>query len=93
MPFLDLLLSNQNGRLVSSVYHKPAAEPTLLSFLSDHPRHVFRNVIQTGLIRAVRYSSTLEAFNIEQRHIHLKLIYNGYVFCIFILINNPLDCD
>jgi len=54
------------------------AEPALLSFLSDHPRHVFRNVIQTSLTRAIRYSSTFESFNIEQRLIRLKLLYNGY---------------
>jgi hypothetical protein len=33
--------------------------------LSDHPRYVFRNVVQTTLLRAIRYSSTFEAFNIE----------------------------
>ncbi|CAF4037931.1 unnamed protein product [Rotaria sordida] len=78
IPFLDVLISNNNGILFSSVYHKPAAEPSLLSFLSDHPRHVFRNVIQTILMRAVRYSSTFQAFNNERRTIRLTLLLNGY---------------
>jgi hypothetical protein len=77
--FLDLLLSNDNGILSSSVYHKPSTEPTVLSFFSDHPRHVFRNIVQTTLMRAIRYSSTFEAFNLERRHIRLKLLYNGFV--------------
>ncbi|CAF4533885.1 unnamed protein product, partial [Rotaria socialis] len=51
---------------------------TILSYLSDHPRHVFRNVIQTALMRAIRYSSTFEAFNIERRTIRLTLLYNNY---------------
>jgi hypothetical protein len=76
LPFLDVLIRNNDGLLESSVYHKPSAEPTILSFLSDHPRYVFRNVIQTTLSRAVRYSSTFEAFNIERRQIRLKLLYN-----------------
>jgi hypothetical protein len=76
LPFLDILLENQHGLLSSSVYHKPAAEPTILSFLSDHPRPIFRNVIQTALIRAIRYSSTFEAFNMERRTIRLTLLYN-----------------
>ena len=76
LPFLDLLIHNRNGTLYSSVYHKPAAEPAILSFLSDHPRHIFRNVIQTVLTRAIRYSSTFEAFNMEQRTIRLTLLYN-----------------
>ncbi len=75
--FLDILLHNNNGQLSSSVYHKPAAEPIVLSFLSDHPRHIFRNVILTTLMRAIRYSSSFEAFNIERRAIRLMLLYNG----------------
>lgn len=77
MPFLDILIRNENGQLQSSVYHKKAAEPAVLSFLSDHPRHIFRNVIQTALMRAIRYSSTFEAFNNERRIIRLTLLYNA----------------
>ena len=74
--FLDLLLYNNNGILASSIYHKPSAEPVVVSYLSDHPRHVFRNVVQTALIRAVRYSSTFDVFNHELRNIRLMLLYN-----------------
>ncbi len=76
IPFLDVLINNDNGTLTSSVYHKRSAEPAVVSFLSDHPRHVFRNVIHTALMRAVRYSSTFEAFNNERRSIRLMLLYN-----------------
>ncbi|CAF4921684.1 unnamed protein product, partial [Rotaria sp. Silwood2] len=37
LPFLDVLLTNNNGILLTSVYHKPAAEPYVTPFLSDHP--------------------------------------------------------
>lgn len=76
VPFLDILIQNNNGILASSIYHKPSAEPTVLSFLSDHPRHVFRNVVQTALTRALRYSSTFEIFNNERHAIRLMLLYN-----------------
>ncbi|CAF1504616.1 unnamed protein product [Rotaria sp. Silwood1] len=78
VPFLDVLIQHNHGTLVSSLYHKPSAEPTVVSFLSDHPRHVFRNVIQTALTRAVRYSSTFEIFNHERRAIRLMFLYNRY---------------
>ncbi|CAF1526152.1 unnamed protein product, partial [Adineta ricciae] len=78
LPFLDVLLTNNNGILSTSVYHKPAAEPYVVPFASDHPRHIFRNIIQATLTRAIRYSSTFEAFNIERRNIRLMLLYNGY---------------
>jgi hypothetical protein len=77
LPFLDVLLTNNKGTLSTSVYHKPAAEPYVTPFISDHPRHVFVNIVTTALARAVRYSSTFEAFNIERRSIQLTLLYNG----------------
>jgi hypothetical protein len=77
LPFLDVLLTNTNGILSTSVYHKPAAEPYLIPFISDHPRHVFTNIIKTSLDRAIRYSSTFEAINYERRSFKLMLLYNG----------------
>ena len=74
--FLDVLLENDNGILSTSVYHKDAAEPYVVPFTSDHPPHSFRNIINIALTRAVRYSSTFEAFNKERRYIRLKLLYN-----------------
>ncbi|CAF3630091.1 unnamed protein product [Rotaria socialis] len=76
LPFLDVKLTNHNGILSTSVYHKSAAEPYVIPFTSDHPRHVFINIIQTCLARAVRYSSTFEAFNYGRHYIKLMLLYN-----------------
>ncbi|CAF4940347.1 unnamed protein product [Rotaria magnacalcarata] len=78
LPFLDVVLTNNNGILSTSVYHKPAAEPYVVPFISDHPRHTFVNVIQTSLTRALRSSSTFEVFNKERIYIKLTLLYNGY---------------
>jgi hypothetical protein len=55
LPFLDVFIENNSGILTTSVYHKEAAEPYILSFKSDHPGHVFGNVIETALLRAIRY--------------------------------------
>ncbi|CAF4588243.1 unnamed protein product, partial [Rotaria socialis] len=78
LPFLDVLLSNINGTLSTSVYHKPAAEPYVVPFISDHPRHVFENIVQTSLRRAIKYSSTFQLFNDERRYIKSTFLYNGY---------------
>jgi hypothetical protein len=77
--FLDLFIENKNGVLTTSVYHKEATEPYVVPFKSDHPRHVFTNIIDGALMRAMRYSSTLAAFNEEQRTNKLMLLYNGFV--------------
>ncbi|CAF3572915.1 unnamed protein product [Rotaria socialis] len=64
--------------LSTSVYHKPGAEPYVVPFISDHPRHVFDNIIQTSLRRAIKYSSTFQLFNDERRYIKSTFLYNGY---------------
>jgi len=76
LPFLDVCLTNDSGVLLTSVYHKPSSEPCVVPFTSDHHPYVFRNVIETLLARAIRYSSTFEAFKCERRNIKLKLLYN-----------------
>jgi hypothetical protein len=77
IPFLDVFIQNQCGILTTSVYHKQATEPYVVPFKSDHPRHIFKNIIETALTRAIRYSTTLNTFNNERRHIKLMFLYNG----------------
>ncbi|CAF1495611.1 unnamed protein product [Rotaria magnacalcarata] len=78
LPSFEIYGRNNNGVLSTSVYHKTTSEPYVVPFESDHPRHIFRNIIRAALLRAVRYSSTFEAFNTERRSIRLMLLYNGY---------------
>jgi hypothetical protein len=78
--FLDVFIENNNGLLKTPVYQKEAAEPYIVPFKSDHPRHIFDNIIDGALMRAIRYSSTLTVFNEERRSIKLMLLYNGFVY-------------
>jgi hypothetical protein len=75
--FFDLRIENNNDILATSVYYKEVAEPYVIPLKSDHPRHRFGNIIHIGLLRAVRYSSTLKTFDDERHHIRLMLLYNG----------------
>jgi hypothetical protein len=84
--FLDVQIKKQHDHLITSVYHKPAAEPYVVPFQSDHPRQIFANIIRGALLRAVRYSSTLEEFNHERRAIKLMLLYNGYSLIYYFII-------
>jgi hypothetical protein len=83
LTFLDVFIENKSGILTTSVYHKEAAEPYILPFKSVHPRHVFGNIIETALLRAIRYSSTSDILNREQSSIKLMLLYNGFVFHLY----------
>lgn len=85
--FLDVHVENIHGQhLETSVHHKQAAEPYIVPFRSDHPRHVFVNIIECALLRAIRYSSTLKQFNDERRRIKTMLLFNGYDFSLSYLL-------
>jgi len=76
--FLDVCVDNNQGRLKTTVFHKPAAEPYIVPFLSDHPRHIHRNTIKGALFRAVRLCSDVEDFDKERLNIELTLLLNAY---------------
>ncbi len=74
----DVKLENREGRLVSEVHHKPSYEPYFLPFTSIHARHIKKNIPYVALIRAIRYSSSYNAFKREETHICMSLLLNKY---------------
>ncbi|CAF2633529.1 unnamed protein product [Rotaria sp. Silwood2] len=76
--FLDVLVQNNHGELKTSVFHKPAAEPYILPFTSNHPRHVHRSTFKLQLFRAVRLCSHVEDFDNKRLNIELSFLLNDY---------------
>ncbi|CAF1468680.1 unnamed protein product, partial [Rotaria sordida] len=76
--FLDVTVNNEHGHLKTSIFHKSAAEPYVLPYTSDHPRHVFRNIPYAALLRAARICSNVEDFDMERIRIDLSLLLNEY---------------
>ncbi|CAF1388560.1 unnamed protein product [Rotaria magnacalcarata] len=76
--FLDVIIINDNGKLITSIYHKPAAEPYILPYTSDHPRHVHRNIPYAALLRAARLCSNIDDFHMERVRIDMSLLLNDY---------------
>ncbi|CAF1412880.1 unnamed protein product [Adineta ricciae] len=65
----DLQIIDQDGNLITSVYHKPSYGPYYLLFYSIHPLHMKQNIPFTMLL-------TLEQFGIIQ---HFKIIQMNVV--------------
>lgn len=76
--FLDLTIMNECGRLRTTIYHKPAAEPYILPFTSTHPYHIHRNIPYGALLRAARICSNADDFHFERCRIDISLLLNGY---------------
>ena len=76
--FLNVNIENSNGSLITSVFHKPAAEPYVLPYSSDHPRHIHINIPYQALLCAARLCSNVFVFDKERLDIELTLLINGY---------------
>ena len=76
--FLDVTITNNNGQLKTSIYHKPTTEPHILPYTSDHPRHVHRNTPYAALMRAARLCSNVYDFHCEQIRIDMSFLLNNY---------------
>ncbi|CAF1417784.1 unnamed protein product [Rotaria sordida] len=76
--FLDVTVSNEGGHLKTSIFHKSAAEPYVLPYTSDHPRHVFRNIPYAALLKAARICSNVEDFDMERIRLDLSFLLNEY---------------
>ncbi|CAF3719291.1 unnamed protein product [Rotaria sp. Silwood1] len=80
--FLDVTVLNINGRLKTNLYHKNTAEPYILPYSSDHPRHVHRNIPFAALLRAARLCSDVQDFNNELIHIDMSLFLEPFLIVI-----------
>ena len=76
--FLDVTIINEQGRLRTLVYHKSVAEPYILPYTSDHPRHIHRNIPYAALLRAARLCSNVEDFQAEYIRLDVSLLLNDY---------------
>ncbi|CAF4956364.1 unnamed protein product, partial [Rotaria socialis] len=73
-----MTITNHNGILKTSIYHKPTADPYYLPYTSDHPNRIHRNIPYNALQRAARLCSNLHAFHSERLRIEVTLLLNNY---------------
>ena len=60
------------------MYHKSAAEPYILPFTSDHPRHIHHYIPYAALLHAARLCSNVEDFDTECVRLDVSLLLNDY---------------
>ncbi|CAF1141508.1 unnamed protein product [Rotaria sordida] len=76
--FLDIAIISEHDQLKTCLYHKPTAEPYILPYTSDHPRHIHRNIPYAALLRAAHICSDVQDFNTECIRIDMSLLLNSY---------------
>lgn len=75
---LDVTITNDNGQLRTSIYHKPTGELYISPYTSDHPHRMHCNIPYAALLRAARICSCVEDFNSERIRIDMSLLLNQY---------------
>ena len=76
--FLDLHMENKDGKLYTTIYHKPSYQPYYLPFNSIHPLHLKKNIPFTMFLRTIRYCSTFVSFIKERETLRMRLLLNKY---------------
>jgi hypothetical protein len=78
LPFLDVLVSRCNGRVVTTVYRKPTHSSRYLAFTSAHPLSHKKSVANSLIRRALLIPSTPELKEVELQTVRRSLSINGY---------------
>jgi hypothetical protein len=76
--FLDLTLFKANNTIQTKVFFKPTDSHLLLHFNSSHPRHTFRGIIKSQLIRFKRLCSKNTDFEQAANTLFTELKKRGY---------------
>ena len=78
LPFLDVLITREENKLVTSLYRKPTQTGLYLLWDSCQSRRYKLGLIKTLVIRIYRICSTKKAINNELRLLKETLEKNGY---------------
>ncbi|KAJ1165186.1 hypothetical protein NDU88_005615 [Pleurodeles waltl] len=76
--FLDLLITERNGSLVTEVYYKPTDRNTLLQFQSFHPRSLKENLPVGQFLRLRRNCTEIMDYKRHAQQLTNKLRARGY---------------
>lgn len=78
IPFLDTFIYIQDNTLQSKTYFKPTDTHQLLHTDSFHPRHTFRGLLKSQLVRFKRLSSTKADYDNTCKLLFSFLLKRGY---------------
>ncbi|XP_064614661.1 uncharacterized protein LOC135478316 [Liolophura sinensis] len=71
IPFLDVLISKRNDKLLTSVYRKPTHSDQYVNYQSNQPNRIKRGIISILTKRALQISS----INLQEEINHLKTAF------------------
>jgi len=92
LPFLDMYVTNDNGRFHTSIYRKPTFTGLGLHFLSNIPYIYKINSIKTLITRAYNLCSNWSSFHDEMNFLKDFFVRNGYPLYLFDKMTKTFLC-
>lgn len=81
--FLDTVVYNKENTLYTKVYIKPTDRRLLLHYHSHHPRHVFKSIVTSQILRYKRIISEHEVFLSQITELKNCFVLRGYPVTLF----------
>ncbi len=81
--FLDILISINGNRLVTSVFYKPTDSHSYLLYSSSHPNHTKRSILFSQFLRLRRLCSEDEDFHTKSLEMRDFFVQRGYIPLLF----------
>ena len=77
--FLNITIENRKGTLYTNVFHEKTIQKYTLPYvIGGHTQIVHDHWLQSALIRAVRYCTSMDDFNLERIYLEVTCLANGY---------------
>ena len=88
LPFLDFLIKNVNGKIITGIYHKPTDPQQYLHFRSHHPKNCIKSIPCTLARKMHTIITDKNLKKTRLKELHATLHQKGYLTT---LINQGLE--
>ena len=78
LPFLDILVKNLNGKIITDIYHKPTDTQQYLRFRSHYPKNCIKSIPYTLAHRIQTIITNKNLKNPRLKELHTTLHQRGY---------------
>ena len=78
LPFLDLLIKNENGEIITDIYHKPTDTQKYLHFNSHYPQNCLKSIPYTLAQRIFTIITNKKLRKFCLKELYINLHQGGY---------------
>ena len=78
LPFLDIPIKNENGEIITNIYHKPTDTQQYLHFNNHHPKNYLKSIPYTVAWRICTIITSKKLRKFHLKELYINLYQRGY---------------